>query len=76
MSYNLKLKNSWNELSSFFEKQRLLVPETREMFLALMKDFRRIDDFLRYKERVLAGYQAEISLKKIILCIDRFYNSV
>ena len=31
-----------DDLSSFFEKRRMLVPETREMFLALMKDFRSI----------------------------------
>ena len=53
-----------HELSSFFEERRLLAPETKEMLFALMKDLRRIDDFMKYKERVLAGYLAEIDLMK------------
>jgi len=53
-----------DELTSFFEERRLLVPETRQMFFTLMKDLQRIDDFVKYRERVLAGYLAEIDLIK------------
>jgi len=56
-----------NELSCFLEGRRLLVPETKEMFFALMQDLQRIDNFVKYREKVLAGYLAEIDLMKKLL---------